>query len=94
MMPLIDVIFLVLIAFIYASMFMSPKIGLPIELPESSEAEALMAEMVTLTITKEGIILLNQQKISLGMLHAALIAAKQNAPGEISLYKSPSRLPP
>ena len=46
MIPLIDVVFLVLVAFIYASMFMTQKTGLPVDLPEASEAENEVSEVM------------------------------------------------
>ncbi len=62
-LPLIDVVFLVLIAFIYASMFLTQKTGLPVNLPESSETKTETSEVITLTITREGDLYLEEQQV-------------------------------
>lgn len=79
-LPLIDVVFLVLIAFIYASMFMTQKMGLSINLPQSFKAKAEMSEVVTLTITQEGELYLDQQRVQFANLEAVLSSAKVAKP--------------
>lgn len=76
MLPLIDVVFLVLVAFIYASMFMTQKSGLPVNLPKASQTESQPLDVITLTITKQGSLYLDQRKLSLKELEEALRAAR------------------
>ena len=85
MLPLIDVVFLVLVAFIYASMFLTQKIGLPVSLPEASQTQSQPLDVITLTITKEGSLYLDQQSLSLKELLEALRAARIVKPDAVLL---------
>ncbi|HIG79229.1 MAG TPA: biopolymer transporter ExbD [Cycloclasticus sp.] len=86
MIPLIDVVFLVLVAFIYASMFMTYKSGLPVDLPKASETKQVKSEVLTLTIKKNGLLFLEEKPITLVHLGDALAMAKTNATKDIALY--------
>jgi len=77
MIPLIDVVFLVLIAFIYASAFLSPKVGLPVDLPQAAEAEPERAEIATVTIDEDGSLFLGERSISVAELPSALQRIKR-----------------
>ena len=84
-LPLIDIVFLVLISFIYASMFLTQKTGLPVNLPESSEAKTEMSELLTITITREGDLYLDEQQVQFTGLDAILSKAKAARP-DVGLY--------
>ena len=86
MIPLIDVVFLVLVAFIYASMFMTDKTGLPVDLPEASEIEIEKSEVLTLTIMQDGSLFLDDKSIALKHLGDALSMAKTKFGEDIVLY--------
>ena len=86
MMPLIDVMFLVLVAFIYASLFMSANYGLPVDLPESSEAEPVLSGTITLAILPDGSLMLNQQAVSIEQLGTALVKAKSDVDRDVTIY--------
>lgn len=86
MIPLIDVVFLVLVAFIYASMFMTYKTGLPVDLPEASETETEKSEVLTLTIMRDGSLFLNEEAIALEQLSDALLTAKTASGDDVILY--------
>ena len=86
MIPLIDVVFLVLVAFIYASMFMTQKTGLPVDLPEASEAEAEISEVLTLSIMRDGSLFLNEKSILLEHLDEALSVAKTSSGEDVALF--------
>ena len=83
--PLIDVVFLILVAFIYTSMFLTQKVGLPIDLPQAKEATAQAKKALTLTMTADGALYLNQQPIRLESLASALSAARAANP-DVVLY--------
>ena len=89
-LPLIDVVFLVLIAFIYASMFLTQKTGLPVNLPESSEARTETSEVLTLTITHEGELYIDKQRVQFTGLDAILSDAKAAQP-DVGLYVKADR---
>jgi len=86
MIPLIDVVFLVLVAFIYASMFMTDKTGLPVDLPEASEIEIEKSEVLTLTIMQDGSLFLDDKSIALKHLGDALSMAKTKFGEDLVLY--------
>lgn len=86
MIPLIDVVFLVLVAFIYASMFMTYKAGLSVDLPEASQTETVMSEVLTLTIMRDGALVLNEEPITLELLSDALSTAKTVSGEKPALY--------
>lgn len=86
MIPLIDVVFLVLVAFIYASMFMTDKTGLPVDLPAASEIEIEKSEVLTLTIMQDGSLFLDDKSIALKHLGDALSMAKTKFGEDLVLY--------
>ena len=90
MLPLIDVVFLVLIAFIYAVMFLTPKTGLPVNLPESSKAKTQTSEVLTLTITQGGELYIDKQRVQFAGLDAILSDAKAVQP-DVALYVKADR---
>jgi len=68
--PLIDVVFLLLIFFLLTSIFEKPSI--PLDLPESGTARVMDKPEVSITIKKNGVVLLNDTEISLHELYTAL----------------------
>ena len=88
MLPLIDVVFLVLVAFIYASMFLTQKTGLPINLPEASQIDLQPVDVITLTITKEGRLYLDEQPLTLNELVQALRDARSSGPDAVLLVEA------
>ena len=76
MMPLIDSFFLILVYFIYAFLSMSVHRGVPLSLPKVSTAIEQKLEHVGVSITKEGAIFLNKEKVTKDELSARLTAMK------------------
>lgn len=75
MMPLIDVVFLLLVFFIYAMLSMAVHHGQSVDLPESSSAVVEMQEAISITIqaVDEGISLfVDEEPISLEFLSERL----------------------
>ncbi len=54
MIPLIDVIFLLLTAFVYTAVTMVVERGIEIELPRASTGEAVEEERLTITVGADG----------------------------------------
>lgn len=78
MIPLIDVVFLLLVFFMYAMLSMTVHRGLKVELEETSNAEVDRRDFVNLTVTGEHEIYLDGEAVSLGAL-AVRIGEKQAA---------------
>jgi len=71
MLPLIDIVFLLLVFFIYAMLSMAVHRGLQLDLPESSQAEHTRESPLSLTI-RAGVlapeIFINEQPVSLASI--------------------------
>ena len=68
MLPLIDIVFLLLVFFIYAMLSMAVHRGLPIVLPKSSAANIEKQLILSITVKSSGATYLDKRKISLNNL--------------------------
>jgi biopolymer transport protein ExbD len=73
MLPLIDIVFLLLVFFIYAMLSMAVHRSLPVSLPVSSAAEVHTEMNLTLTINSRGEIFLDNTNVSREELQALLL---------------------
>lgn len=74
MIPLIDVIFLLLVFFIYAMLSMTVHRGLPVKLPLASGAGQAQDKHIAITIQADGALALNKTPVDLAGLAAGLKA--------------------
>jgi biopolymer transport protein ExbD len=65
MLPLIDIVFLLLVFFIYAMLSMAVHRGLPVVLPTSETAQVDQQEVLTVTIKEDGTIYVDKQMTDL-----------------------------
>jgi biopolymer transport protein ExbD len=72
MLPLIDIVFLLLVFFIYAMMSMAVHRALPVALPESETAELNLAPKVAISIHYNGAIFIDKEPLSLTGLTVVL----------------------
>ena len=63
MIPLIDVVFLLLVFFIYAMLSMVVHRGFKVELPQATTAEIDKEDYASITIDKDNRILLNKEEV-------------------------------
>jgi biopolymer transport protein ExbD len=68
MIPLIDVIFLLLVAFIFFTMSMTVHRGIPIELPSSSTAKVEKKDFVEISVRKDGRVFFNKREVAMAEL--------------------------
>jgi biopolymer transport protein ExbD len=68
MIPLIDVVFLLLVFFIYAMLSMVVHRGLRVELPGASTAEVNQLEYVSITITKDNTVFVGEEPAEIDSL--------------------------
>ena len=73
MLPLIDIVFLLLVFFIYAMLSMAVHRGLPVALPTSSSALIDKELVLSVTVKTDGTIYINRDQIPLNDLASALI---------------------
>lgn len=74
MLPLIDIVFLLLVFFIYAMLSMAVHRGLPVELPDSKVAMTGTGDLHAVTIKGNGTLFLDQEEIRLDELTERLQA--------------------
>jgi biopolymer transport protein ExbD len=72
MLPLIDIVFLLLVFFIYAMVSMAVHRGLPILLPTSSSANIDKSLVLSVTIKSDGTIYVDKEQIALNDLATVL----------------------
>jgi biopolymer transport protein ExbD len=79
MLPLIDIVFLLLVFFIYAMLSMAVHHSLPVSLPVSSTAQIDIEQSLTVSVMQNGEIFLDKERISLEELQLFLQDKAQNA---------------
>ncbi len=72
MLPLIDIVFLLLVFFIYAMLSMAVHRGLPVVLPASSTAKIDQKAVLSVTLKKTGAIYIDDEQTTLEELAEAL----------------------
>ena len=65
MLPLMDVVFLLLVFFIYSMMAMAVHRGMPLRLPVSVTAEREMVTVLALTVQADGSLFLDKEPVIL-----------------------------
>ena len=68
MVPFMDVVFLLLVFFIYAMLSMVVHRGLSVELPGAENAEVDRQEYVGITVTKDNALFVGEEPVELGAL--------------------------
>ena len=90
MLPLIDIVFLLLVFFIYAMLSMAVHRSLPVVLPTSSAAQVDRAQNLAVTIRPGGEIFLDTARLSLEELQVTLLekngAAEDESPLQVDLF--------
>ena len=79
MLPLIDIVFLLLVFFIYAMLSMAVHHSLPVSLLVSSTAQIDTEQSLTVSVMQNGEIFLDKIKISMEELQLVLQDKAQNA---------------
>lgn len=78
--PMIDMIFLLLVFFIVSTMYMSEKKTIPIRLPVAQNSETVSKSNFAVTVKKDGVLYLEDNKIEMKQLVAnAAAESKRDA---------------
>lgn len=80
MIPLIDVIFLLLVTFIFFAMSMTINKGIPVDLPDSGTAQVDKSKFSEITVKKDGTIFFDGEKTVLPALLTRLSLLRQKSP--------------
>lgn len=87
MLPLIDIVFLLLVFFIYAMLSMAVHKALPVALPKSSTAKIDKHVVLSVTIRSDGSVFLNKTLVPLEDLADALAEqAKKDRDPRVLLF--------
>lgn len=78
MLPLIDIVFLLLVFFIYAMLSMAIHRGLPVNLPSSSTAKIHKDLILSVSIRSDGAVYLDKERVSLNELEESLKKRTKN----------------
>ena len=73
MLPLIDIVFLLLVFFIYAMLSMAVHRGLPVVLPASATAAITQKPALSVTVKTDGSIYVDKTWVSMNKLKAMLL---------------------
>jgi len=65
MLPLIDIVFLLLVFFIYAMLSMAVHRAMPIALPKSAMAEVDNRPRMAISVAREGVVYIDKQPVDL-----------------------------
>ncbi|MBQ3060504.1 MAG: biopolymer transporter ExbD [Desulfovibrio sp.] len=79
MLPLMDVVFLLLVFFIYAMLMMTVHRGMPIRLPSSTSASIEKHSVLALTVKADGSLFLDKTPVSMEKLGDILRQAEVEA---------------
>jgi biopolymer transport protein ExbD len=85
MIPLIDVVFLLLVFFIYSMLSMTVHRGLPVNLPTASTATVDKENFITITLQRDGRLFLEDREVDTRTLPTFLIEQKKRNPN-IQVY--------
>lgn len=85
MLPLIDIVFLLLVFFIYAMLSMAVHRGLPVLLPASSTAGVEKNSTLSLTVKTDGTIYVDEKLISIENL-AVFLKKKAEVDKETGIF--------
>jgi biopolymer transport protein ExbD len=80
MIPLIDVVFLLLVAFIFFAMSMTINRGIPVNLPVSSAAQVEDKDISEITIKKDGTVFFDREEMDALTLHSRLALLHRVSP--------------
>ncbi len=82
MLPLIDIVFLLLVVFIYSMLSMSVHRGLSVTLPESAVADIEKQNPVSVTVRGKDEIYVDEERVTLAELPQRLMPASGNQTGQ------------
>jgi biopolymer transport protein ExbD len=74
MLPLIDIVFLLLVFFIYAMLSMAVHRALPVALPESTTADLDKSAPLSVTVRADGSVYVDKEPVPMEMLAERLAA--------------------
>jgi biopolymer transport protein ExbD len=90
--PLVGVALILVIVFMVTSPLMMSKADLGIDLPKAKTVEAKSQSNITISISKENVLALNEKELQLGELQAELIQMLQEYPDRLVVIRADKHL--
>jgi biopolymer transport protein ExbD len=91
--PMIDTMFFLLVFFMIATLSMTIQHGMPVSLPTAESSTDTIAEHVSLTLTREGLLYYNKEVITLQELEMRLANLRQSSSDPSLLINADEQVP-
>ncbi len=91
--PMIDTMFFLLVFFMIATLAMTIQHGMPVSLPTAESSTDKIAEHVSLTLTREGLLYYNKEAITLQELEMRLANLRQSSSNPSLLINADEQVP-
>lgn len=91
MVPMIDTIFLILTVLLYGMLNMTVHRGIKVQLPGTIASEKERADLLTFTITAEGDIYMNKERVEKSDLPTHVAAYRSSFPSTDEVYLNADR---
>jgi len=91
--PMIDTMFFLLVFFMIATLSMTIQRGMPVSLPTAESSTDKIAEHVSLTLTREGLLYYNKEAITLQELEIRLANLRQSSSDPSLLINADEQVP-
>ena len=91
--PMIDTMFFLLVFFMIATLAMTIQHGMPVSLPTAESSTDTIAEHVSLTLTREGLLYYNKEAITLQELEMHLANLRQSSSDPSLLINADEQVP-
>ncbi|MGV7229231.1 MAG: ExbD/TolR family protein [Nitrospirales bacterium] len=91
--PMIDTMFFLLVFFMIATLSMTIQHGIPVSLPTAESSTDTIAEHVSLTLTRAGLLYYNKEAITLQELEIRLANLRQSSSDPSLLINADEQVP-
>ncbi|MEO6202778.1 MAG: biopolymer transporter ExbD [Nitrospirales bacterium] len=91
--PMIDTMFFLLVFFMIATLSMTIQHGMPVNLPTADSSTDKVPDQISLTLTHEGALFYNKERIDLPELEIRLTSLRQTDPDPSLVINADERVP-
>ncbi|MDP3723748.1 MAG: biopolymer transporter ExbD [Candidatus Omnitrophota bacterium] len=93
MVPLIDCFFLLLVFFIFGVFSMTMQQGILVDLPAAQTATVQQEDTVTVSLTADGSVFVNQESVAMEVLAGRLQEAQRTRPHPLVILQADRQVP-
>lgn len=91
--PMIDTMFFLLVFFMIATLSMTIQHGMPVTLPTAESSTDKVPDQISLTLTREGALYYNKERIELPELEIRLVSLQQTDPDPSLVINADEQVP-